>query len=133
MNFNLSINGESAEELANLGAALSTLPATTKPEPKTEEPKLQAVEVEQPIKPEPKTRAKAAPKEEVKTEVPQEAAPITKSEPITIETVRALVQSKATAGKRDEVKALLNAFEVARVTDLDPAQYADFMLKAEAL
>ena len=54
-------------------------------------------------------------------------------EPISIETVRAAVQTKAQSGKRDQVKSLLTKFDVARVTDLPEAKYAKFYEEVNAL
>ena len=126
MNLTLTIVGDSASEMLDALGQLSAglTPAIISGEPKPTKPEAQTVEPVTPTR----TRTKAVPKE-----VPQEAGPVVKSEAIAIEDVRALVQSKATAGKRDEVKALLNSFNVARVTDLDESQYADFMKKAENL
>lgn len=46
---------------------------------------------------------------------------------ITIETIRAKVQEVAQNGKRDEVKALLGEFNVSRVSDLQEADFENFM------
>jgi len=55
------------------------------------------------------------------------------NDPITIETVRAAVQTKAQGGKRDQVKSLLTKFEVARVTDLPDTKYAKFLEEVNSL
>jgi len=55
------------------------------------------------------------------------------NEPVTIETVRAAVQTKAQSGKRDHVKTLLTKFSVARVTDLPAEKYHLFLKEVEAL
>lgn len=52
---------------------------------------------------------------------------------VTIEEVRAMVNSKAQDGKRDAVKALLTEFEAEKVTNLAKTQYADFLVKVSAL
>jgi hypothetical protein len=52
---------------------------------------------------------------------------------ITIEQVRASVQKKSQAGKRDQIKTLLSDFGADKVTSLQPDQYATFYEKIEAL
>lgn len=47
-------------------------------------------------------------------------------EEITIESLRLLVQEKAKAGKRDEIKAILKKLGAASVTELDEEQYGAF-------
>ena len=139
MNFNLNISGESANELVETLQAFASASVgqtkkpdltsldegfTTKPEPTKESSD------EQPIAPVKATR-KAAPKtEEPKVETPKGPA---KAETITIETVRAEVQLKAVAGKRDELKSLLKEFGVERVTDLAEADYSEFINKVKEL
>lgn len=54
-------------------------------------------------------------------------------EKISLETVRATVQTKAQSGKRDQVKNLLTKFGVARVTDLPSEKYSEFHKEVEAL
>lgn len=78
-----------------------------------------------------KAVASAPPVEEVAVDV--EAEVVTAGKTYTIEEVRALVHTKATDGKRDQVKALLGEFEVARVTELTADQFTPFMAKVIAL
>lgn len=52
---------------------------------------------------------------------------------LTIEQVRAAVQKKSTAGKKDQIKSLLGEFGVGKVTDLQPDQYQAFHEKIELL
>lgn len=51
----------------------------------------------------------------------------------TLEMVRAEVQKKAVAGKRNELKTLLGEFGVQNATSLKPEQYDSFMEKVKAL
>jgi hypothetical protein len=77
---------------------------------------------------------KIKPAEEAKeTPAPAAASTSTSSEPVTIEKVRAAVQEKAQAGKRDAVKKLLSEFGADKVTSLQKEQYSDFLAKVEAL
>lgn len=52
---------------------------------------------------------------------------------VTIEQVRAAVQTKAQAGNRDKIKSLLAEFNVAKVTELQPTDYSQFLEKVNAL
>lgn len=85
-----------------------------------------------------KDEVKEDPKPEVKEESPEEVKDEfkeanTSAEPVTIETVRAAVQEKAAGGKRDEVKALLTKYKVARVTDLVESDYSAFLKEVTAI
>lgn len=84
-----------------------------------------------------KDEVKEDPKPEVKEEAPEEVKDEFKeqetSETVTIETVRAAVQEKAAGGKRDEVKALLTKYKVARVTDLVESDYSAFLKEVTAI
>jgi len=85
-----------------------------------------------------KDEVKEDPKPEVKEEAPEEVKDEfkeanTSDEPVTIETVRAAVQEKAAGGKRDEVKALLTKYKVARVTDLVESDYSAFLKEVTAI
>jgi len=110
------LNAEDAIELAE--TRKTTAPTTTR----TRKPK-EVVE-------DPKPEVKAEAPEEVKDEF-KEAN--TSDEPVTIETVRAAVQEKAAGGKRDEVKALLTKYKVARVTDLVESDYSAFLKEVTAI
>lgn len=52
---------------------------------------------------------------------------------IAIETVRAVLAEKSQNGRQPEVKALISQFGAARLTDIDPARFADLLKAAEAL
>lgn len=52
---------------------------------------------------------------------------------ITTEQVRLAVQAKSTAGKKDDVKALLSEFGASNVTTLAKEHYAAFKEKVDAL
>lgn len=70
----------------------------------------------------------------VAKEEPQQTAENTvKEKDVTIEQVRAAVQSKAQAGHREKIKALLAEFNVAKVTELQPADHSAFLEKVNAL
>lgn len=71
-------------------------------------------------KPARKTKAKPAPEPE-----PEEVDDDPEEE-ITIEKIRATAATKSQNGMKEEVKALLAKFKVARITDLKPAQYQKF-------
>jgi len=79
------------------------------------------------------TKAKATPKEEVKAEPKEEPATAPPPSKITIEEIRAVQSEKSTSGKRDGVKALLAEFGVAKLTDMDEAQYPAYLPKLLAL
>ncbi len=75
--------------------------------------------------------AKAEP---VKEEEPQQTAENSVTDKdVTIEQVRAAVQTKAQAGNRDKIKSLLAEFNVAKVTELQPTDYSPFLEKVNAL
>ena len=88
-----------------------------------------------------KVEPKAAP-EPVQEQAP-EAAPAkteskaadtaTKATAVTLEQVRDVVQRKALAGKREDVKAILTAFGAPNVTSLDKAVYSEFLDQVNAL
>jgi len=83
-------------------------------------------------------KTKEVVKEEETPEAPEEVKDEfkeanTSDEPVTIETVRAAVQEKAAGGKRDEVKALLTKYKVARVTDLVESDYSAFLKEVTAI
>ena len=81
-----------------------------------------------------KDEVKEDPKPEVKEEAPKdEFKEQETAETVTIETVRAAVQEKAAGGKREEVKALLTKYKVARVTDLVESDYSAFLKEVTAI
>jgi len=149
MNFNLSINGESAAELANLGVALATLQTVKTPDlrhkadttTKVEEPKAEEAATE--AAPEPVAEKQAAPtrtrKATPKGEEPK-AEEATTPEPgeasdLSLEDVRAAVRDLTSANpdKREKVKELLSTFSVGRVTDLPSEHFSDFITKLKAV
>lgn len=72
-----------------------------------------------PVQEEPKKVETPAPKQEVKT--------------YTKEDVRGILAAKSSAGKRNEVKALLQKYGAAQLGQLDPKHYAAIVADAEAL
>ena len=56
-----------------------------------------------------------------------------KSEPITLEKVRAVLATKSQAGKQPEVKALIVKHGANKLTDLDPSCYEQLLKEAEVL
>lgn len=70
---------------------------------------------------------------------PEQAAPAPAPEPapakpaVTLEQVRAMCASKSQVGKAPEVKQLLQKFGAAKLTDVDPAKFADLLTEVEAL
>ena len=75
-------------------------------------------------------RALAKDQKSIMSEVATEA-PAQKE--ISIEEVRALLASKAQAGKRREVKELLLKYDSGRLSGVKPEDYAALMADAEAL
>ena len=76
------------------------------------------------------------------SEVPKEASPMpqaeeTEPEPvqptITLEEVRAVLAEKSAAGHTDEVRKLLQDFGAAKLSAVDPKDYAALKAKAEVL
>ncbi len=61
-----------------------------------------------------------------------ESAP-PKSEPITLEKVRAVLALKAQSGKQPEVKALITKHGGQKLTDLKPSCYEELLKEAEVL
>ncbi len=140
MNFNLQITGDSAAELVQTLQAFASATTIKQPEAKPEPVKESPVTEDGPTivyeKPAAKPRAKAAPKEEVKEQPKEEPTAEAEEAPAqeyTIEEVRAAVHKQATAGKREEIKSLLNSFEVQRVTDLPADKFSKFMVKLKSV
>ena len=52
---------------------------------------------------------------------------------VTLEQIRAICAAKSNFGKVAEVKALLKQFGATKLTDVDPAKFADLLTAAEAL
>ena len=64
---------------------------------------------------------------------PAETAEPPKSDPITIEKVRAVLAEKSQGGKQPEVKALITKFGAKKLTDIAPGQYAELLAEAKVL
>lgn len=119
--------GMTADELnANAEAAMEAMAAAGEkdPEPKAED------------KPKRTRKAKAEPQPEpgidedivVLDDEPAEDEPT-----FTLVEVRAKLAGLSQAGKQAQVKALIESFGAAKLTDIDPAKYAAVMKQAEAL
>lgn len=76
------------------------------------------------------------------SEVPKEASPMPQAEEadpepvqptITLEEVRAVLAEKSAAGHTDEVRKLLQDFGAAKLSAVDPKDYAALKAKAEVL
>ena len=61
--------------------------------------------------------------------IPEQPAAAT----VTLEQVRAKFSQLSQGGKKAEVKALLQQFGAAKLTDVEPAKFADLLTAAEAL
>jgi archaellum component FlaD/FlaE len=121
------IDNVNAAEKTVSDITMSTTPKTEKAEkPKTE-------------KATPKKEEKAAPKvEEVQETAEEEIEEIEEIEEeevvvVTLEELRAKFGKLIKAGKKAEVQAILESFEVARLTDLPESSYAKALAQAEKL
>lgn len=67
----------------------------------------------------------------------QQAAPETpttpEADPVTLEQVRSLLATLSRNGHTDEVKALITEFGADKLSDIDPANYADLLAAAEGI
>ena len=61
------------------------------------------------------------------------ASPSEPARTVSLEEVRAVCAAKSNSGKAADVKALLKEFGAAKLTDVDPAKFADLLTAAEAL
>lgn len=131
----LTASPELLDALNNLASAFSGKQAESKNETALKVVKEPAVEPSstQPRKRTTKnTQTEEAPAPEVQKEEATQAAETDQSEEApTLEEIRELVVAKAREGFREEVKKAIQSFGVERVTDLDPAKYAE--LKAKVL
>lgn len=67
-------------------------------------------------------------------EAVQEAKPAAPATPpISIEQVRAVLADKSRSGKTVAVRELLKKFGAAKLSEIDPARYAELLPEAEAL
>lgn len=66
-----------------------------------------------------------------------DTSPSAQSEPepksITLEDVRAVLGDKSTQGHTEKVQALIHKHGVEKLSQIDPAHYADLLAEAEAL
>ena len=67
------------------------------------------------------------------TTPPEAVYPLPESKPIELETVRAALAEKSRAGYTAEVRALLNTYGAARLSEVMPTDYADLLAAAEGL
>lgn len=68
------------------------------------------------------------------SEQPQpEAVPAPSEQPISIEQIRKILADKSQNGKQPAVKNLINRYGVRRLTEIDPAHYAELLQQAEVL
>jgi predicted nucleic acid-binding protein len=83
------------------------------------------------------TLTKSAPSRKPATTKVVEAAPVEEvveqGEAVTVEQVRAAVQTQAQAGKKDAIKALLKKYGADNVTSLDEQHFSEFLTKVKAL
>ena len=95
-------------------------------------PKTEKVEKPKTEKATPKKEEKVTPKvEEVQETVEEET--IEEVAEVTLEELRAKFGKLIKAGKKAEVQAILESFEVARLTDLPESSYAKALAQAEKL
>ena len=62
-----------------------------------------------------------------------EATPAPEAGPITLEDVRAVLADKSMQGHTAQVQALIHKRGVEKLSQVDPAQYANLLAEAEAL
>lgn len=72
-------------------------------------------------------------KEETKAAESKEAAVEKETPAIKLEDVRAVLADISRSGKTAEMKALLAKFGASKLSDIDPAKYADLLAEAEAV
>lgn len=81
-----------------------------------------------------KTRAKKEPEQAAPEPAPKPAPEPAPAKPVvSLEEVRAVCAAKSNSGKAPQVKQLLQKFGAAKLTDVDPAKFADLLTEAEAL
>jgi len=81
----------------------------------------------------PKKTAAPATTETTSTEEIETGSTATQTETITLEAIRAKVQEKATAGKRKELKSLLETYGVEKIPQLKKDQYTEFFANLNEL
>jgi predicted RNase H-like HicB family nuclease len=128
--------GMTADELnANAEAAMEAMTKAGEkdPEPKAEDkPKRTHKAKAEPAKVGPaKVEPAKEPETVEETIIPDEVG---EDEPTyTLVEVRSKLAGLSQAGKQAQVKALIESFGAAKLTEIDPSQYAEVMKKAEAL
>lgn len=81
-----------------------------------------------------KTKTKKAAEEPTPEPAPEVVSEETaKVKEVTLEQIRAVLQEKRAAGKKDKFAALFESFGVQRLPDVSPDQYAALLAAAEAL
>ncbi|MCM1008162.1 MAG: rRNA biogenesis protein rrp5 [Ruminococcus flavefaciens] len=103
-----------ADAVADNGAAESELTATREPE-KAGKP------------------GKGAKKDTAEKEEKSAAKQEPEEKPLTLEEVRAVLAEKSRAGHTAEVKELLNKHGADKLSEIDPAEYAELLAEAEVL
>lgn len=68
-----------------------------------------------------------------KAKASEKAAPASETKPVTIEQVRKVLAEKSQEGLTVKVKELLKKFGADKLSELDPACYADLLSAAQAL
>ena len=61
---------------------------------------------------------------------PETAVELPKTDPVTIEKVRAVLAEKSQSGKQAQVKALITKFGAKKLTDIDPDCYEQLLKEA---
>lgn len=84
-------------------------------------------------KPAPELTPEPEPVPEPEPEPTPEPVPEPPPKPMTLEDLRARIHVVNSAGKKDQVKELLDSFGVSHLTSLAEIEYEDFVKKAEAL
>lgn len=75
----------------------------------------------------------AADSEPALTEAMETAAPTPEPKTLTLEQVRAVLVDKSRQGHTDEIRSLLEAHGAAKLSEIDPAEYAMLLVEAEVL
>ena len=84
-------------------------------------------------KPTTKQEPSSAPEEPAKPKTAPKPKEVKEQPSLTLEQVRSKIAEQSKAGKREDIKALLNEFGVARATELTEEQYPAFIEKLSAL
>jgi archaellum component FlaD/FlaE len=139
MKINLELNGTEMLHSIRTGALESFIDNVNAAEKTVSDitmsttPKTEKVEKPKTEKATPKKEEKAAPKVEEVQETAEEEIEEEEVVVVTLEELRAKFGKLIKAGKKAEVQAILESFEVARLTDLPESSYAKALAQAEAL